>query len=1391
MEAAGLGIGIAGLAGLFSSCIDITERWDSYKDFASESASLRARLNADRIRLQQWGQSVGINNGIYEQSHHKALDNPSIRSAVDLILQSIKDLDEDVDRLAPHLGHFSSPTGLLPGKNSHHLPFSKSPVSTTRRSRVGWALRGKGRAIMLIVSFEALVQKLYDLIPLGRTPDGTGSCEAEEEACTSWHIDAHNILVDLEKHIHNEVRKDLIDWLDAPDTKGTYYDRIEKRLEGTCNWILDRPEFRQWQSPAQEDTRKTLWINGPPGYGKTIIAARIVEHLSLNPEIVLAYYFFSSETECCVGPFGILRAWTSQLITQTEQGFHIAREKWEAATERTASHFDIKELFSTIVQKIPKCALVVDGLDECDTTDNNRAHRGSLSEFLNLLTSTVANSRAQLLIVSRNELAIRESLRVNSSEKEQLVELQIVPNDVEADATLFSQSVIDKKLSNKTEAERGKLAYELVNRCDSMFLGIKLLEDDLRGGKNLKQLQKVIDEAPNKLNHIYDRNWARIKNFDESSRLRAFSILRWAAFGRRPLTVLEITEGLLFADDKCEESDYDCEELPDSIDSTYTKTEILDLCVSLVEIRPYSTSDLSNSTVHLTHFSVRQYIICHMPASSTNLISNEKLQNNLIAMACLRYLNCGRIWEKIQPKENANPAIRAFRAYAAHLWFKHVYNVDNARNMIQLVNSFFLPTNRNWQSWRKYIDDQYRYYPIQYHGYVDIGNPLFYAALFGLRSTTYYLIDKMGLNVNHIDSSNRTALLAASSTGNLAAVLDLLEKGANANIASNRGVTPLLASAYEGHFQIVKMLLQNGADPMLATEEGFTPLHEASMNGHIEVVKLLLEGGADPMLATEEGITPLHSASLNGHVQVVKLLVENGANIDFLDSNRYTALHYSSLKGHIEVVKLLIKNGANINFLNSDGYNALHYSSSEGHVEVTKLLLEYGANIDFLNSIGWTALLCSSWEGHVKVTKLLLENGANADFPTSNRWTALHYSSSEGHVEVTKLLLKYGANIDFLNRDGYNALHYSSWKGHVEITKLLLENGANADFLNNNGWTALHYSSWKGHVEITKLLLENGANADILNNNGWTALHCSSSEGHVEVTKLLLENGAGIDFLNSSGLTALHCSSWKGHVEVTKLLLENGAGIDLKTTQDWTPLLMASSYAHIDIVKLFLGKGLSANSVHRLYGRSVLSYAAEKGDINLIRYLLQAGADPNSRDHISRTPLLYAAMSGSLETWDILFPKGNVPINYKDRYGSTMLSIATCHGHSDLVARLLSFREIEINTKDNFGRTPLSWSTTPGIRKLFADSAANLGVPLHSADGVTYPYSPQDMGLGYCDVCTIFLRKETTYYYCKICNGGDFCVCQDCYTLGASCLGDSHEMVVTVTEAESDDDDDC
>ena len=166
MEAAGLAIGIAGLAGLFSAGLNIIDKVDSYRDFPFESQVLFAQFDADKLRFRQWGPRVGIVASTQQEHHHKALDDPAVNSVVVQILKSIKEIDGDTENLSENDQLQSRPGGSKP---SRHVRLEKFRGATSRKNRFSWAARDKLRFLSLIESFAGLVQRLYDLVP----PDGS------------------------------------------------------------------------------------------------------------------------------------------------------------------------------------------------------------------------------------------------------------------------------------------------------------------------------------------------------------------------------------------------------------------------------------------------------------------------------------------------------------------------------------------------------------------------------------------------------------------------------------------------------------------------------------------------------------------------------------------------------------------------------------------------------------------------------------------------------------------------------------------------------------------------------------------------------------------------------------------------------------------------------------------------------------------------------------------------------------------------------------------------------------------------------------------------------------------------------------------------------------------
>ena len=214
----------------------------------------------------------------------------------------------------------------------------------------------------------------------------------------------------------------LEEWLQPFWTNTLYDDFVHKRLEGTCDWILDSPEFLAWQSP-KPDQAKILWVYGPPGYGKTILCSRMIQHISSVSAGPLAYFFFSSELNPRADPFVVLRSLVTQIISQSDKAFGLAREEFTSAISRTASNMEIKRLFKAIIQNIPGCVFVVDGLDECPATDGTD-YRGTLSSLLQCVRQAVSGGQSRVLVTSRDIQEIRNALDGNGNgPNKELIEL--------------------------------------------------------------------------------------------------------------------------------------------------------------------------------------------------------------------------------------------------------------------------------------------------------------------------------------------------------------------------------------------------------------------------------------------------------------------------------------------------------------------------------------------------------------------------------------------------------------------------------------------------------------------------------------------------------------------------------------------------------------------------------------------------------------------------------------------------------------------------------------------------------------------------------------------------------------------------------------------------------
>lgn len=199
----------------------------------------------------------------------------------------------------------------------------------------------------------------------------------------------------------------------------------------------------------------------------------------------------------------------------------------------------------------------------------------------------------------------------------------------------------------------------------------------------------------------------------------------------------------------------------------------------------------------------------------------------------------------------------------------------------------------------------------------------------------------------------------------------------------------------------------------------------------------------------------------------------------------------------------------------------------------------------------------------------------------------------------------------------------------------------------------------------------------------------AAQNGHVEVIRLLLERDAVID------PSALVLASSEGHVGVINLLLERQANINATGIYGYTPLDAAAEDGHVEIVKTLLTHK-SFNTVHdkRTLCGTIANTLAYYGHTDLLQYIVKhKNVDLRTSDTSKRTPLLFAARGGHVETFEYLVGHG-LPLGAIDAKGDGLISYAASSGNPQLLDMALS-QDFKFSSQSGHW-SPLHWACRSG-----------------------------------------------------------------------------------------------
>lgn len=399
----------------------------------------------------------------------------------------------------------------------------------------------------------------------------------------------------------------------------------------------------------------------------------------------------------------------------------------------------------------------------------------------------------------------------------------------------------------------------------------------------------------------------------------------------------------------------------------------------------------------------------------------------------------------------------------------------------------------------------------------------------------------------------------------------------------------------------------------------------------------------------------------------------------------------------IDSAMMSIDQGVGVNTTSPDGATALHWAAHWGTTDLAERLLSAGALVDASNELGITPISIACRNGSEAMVDLLLKAKADAKGSEPSGETVLMSCARTGSLGAVEQLLAAGAEPNSFEVDsGQTALMWAAAGGHWEIVDLLIGAGADVNASSSGKFTPLMFAARTGDLKSAELLLDAGAEVNAATEAGLSPLLIASASldaitgsdyrlvveesQHESLGALLLDRGADVTQGDQYGMTALHYAVEMNKPSLLKALLKRDADPNAQLTQ-------GLPFRRGDYV------GREAYD-----GASPFWLAARLGNVEMMRELLDAGADPELRQAWGVTPTMVAAgvtqtdsrianEEKLIQALELLVLEIKTDIHSVDRSGQTAVHGAANVSGNEIIKFLVA-EGADPEAVDSRGRTP-------------------------------------------------------------------------------------------------------